>query len=889
MAANPSVTDGQPADVWIQVVVANMTYRNANLRDSIMYEGEVLMPGRWQVLGSLIFGWAAYEFLRHRLLRGAWLPKLPTVPSVTFRPQVSLPKIAVEIPDDLVTPVKNVMSRIMSKARRMWVANKEALFPPARDRSQALIDQGWGAYQSHEEMGASVVLKSVLRFGIGVMVVGALGLGAYSVLRYLRRSVEREMEEEAELNRQLGLEPVVTLAETPEQREERVQVQQERDQQRQDPLNQVVEPREPEPVPSVAASARVLSVETKTNVEPSLTIRAVQVSHLTDSPIQEERPVRKNVAMASLVSQWMEKRATVGVVHEVHSDKTKLGARLLPCSMCVYSPQDLRDDATAQYGVPKVKDEEQRFLDCGFHFRTRQTCLMPTVFANTYHNFVATLATRVLNERPTVNAVSWAKCFLYLELLAKGVRANPKTVQEWVETCNPNKRAHYKRALTELAEKTGPINRIPDKLAEKANGKLSFTKVECLPHQWELHTHIKPRNIMGASDLFQMYFGPWVRSIDEQYYGQFKLGSWGGPFKNIQWFKVSGVNVRELNDLVTQAIRLVTLVFNMSKNNEDPHVFIMFACGDDNWTVGCSKQLGVFYFYSDFSKFDKTHSANSLRLAEEYYKQCGVPKRVVKIWKANSKTIKGKGVSQPSVKFSCKYNLATGAPDTSLRNTVLGVAVSCVILDELLGANLIKKFDDENAYQNADTLVHHYGEFGLEAKCNITGVIEETDFLQGRFLFNNFDQKYYWIPKIGRMLSKFGYKAVWKLPIDSDQEVTDQASRVHLKSVALCYRDCYYPVVRSMCQGILRQTQGVVAAPSQDEFWKMSSTGYPAGDIEELHSQMMVSVSEFYNLEMETLLDFCSLLYNATLPLCVSHPAFDVMFRVDCPEWFYKK
>ena len=137
-------------------------------------------------------------------------------------------------------------------------------------------------------------------------------------------------------------------------------------------------------------------------------------------------------------------------------------------------------------------------------------------------------------------------------------------------------------------------------------------------------------------------------------------------------FKVSGINVKELNDIVTQAIRLVHVMHNMMLKDENAiPCYIVFACGDDNWTVGCSRDLGVFYFYSDFSKFDKTHSANSLKFAEEYYKACGVPKRVLRIWKLNSKVIKGKGVSQPSVKFSCQYNLATGAPDTSLRNTVL--------------------------------------------------------------------------------------------------------------------------------------------------------------------------------------------------------------------------
>ncbi len=881
--ANNAVTEGQPADVWISVVVANMTYRNATLRDSFLQLGQTTVPSWGQIAiaaTSLLFG---YEWIRYRVLSGRWIPRL----NFGINLKISAPSLSVQIPevsDEVLIPLIEKSRHLVNKVKRIYGATKNSIFPQpvaVKHNTQALIDQGWVSYQSYEPF---LPWRRILG-GLGICALGVSALVgcAWLGMRQIRESVRAEMEEEDRLNNLLSQDPRKGIAARaqPEKRGETVAVQTERiaravssGNEAKEEHNVVVVPHD-QPQPGITTPAvEVVSQQSHQDTIPGLIPVVVSVQKIEEDvppPIDRStKPVQKSA---------VQNNGEPTPRYHCLACRPKV----FPTSICVYKDEGIRPDVVKQYGLPQKLDERGLFLSCGlmFDYGTNWDPVIPTVFSNSYSNFVATLATRVLNDRPETNPFIWATLRPYMSTIVKNVRANPITVQEWVETCNPSKRRHYARALEECVKKYGNISHVPRNAADSEKGLQSFVKVELLPCQYKEFSSVKPRNIMGAADVYQMFWGPYVRSIDAQLKAQFKLGSWSGPRRNLQWFKVSGVNVKELNDLITASIRLITMMHTtqLKDSNYVPYI-IMFACGDDNWTVFCSKEYGVLFFFSDFSKYDKTHSAESLEFTRQYYLKCGISSEDVKTWKRHSKVLKGTGVSQRNVKFRCEYNLATGAPDTSLRNTVVGVAVGLYVLD-----TFSNRVADPYLLDNSHDLALMYDNFGFEAKCNVCQNILNSDFLQGRFL--EVSGRYYWVPKIGRVLAKFGFKAVWKGD-DNSQDTINEEARVHLKSVALCYRDCYYPAIRHLAQGILEQCEMVIAEPDESQFYKVQCTGYTGPENDALCDLLIEPVSNLYNIKTHVLKHFCEVLRTAPIGSRIHHPAFDAMLEADVPDWFTK-
>lgn len=893
--ANPAVTSGQPADVWIAVVVSNLTYRNATLRESILRHGQTSVPGWWQVtLGGLsLLG--LYEFLRHRLFSGRWIPRLGLGFSLSIKAP-SLNFTVPEVSDEVFVPMINAVRNVKKKVQNIVRATQSALHPTSErpDQTVALIDQGWISYQAHEPF---FPWKRVA-FGVGV---ATLGLATIAGLAWsIKHSIEAEAEEERKLWEELNKDKNVVIAdpkrnmpsradpekrgETQEEQKDRVQKSLQDEATSMDPNEKVVE-----------AHSEVQTID----------VPAIEVVPLT-SAVPNPGPLFEKVVVSTSSSIAPEKLPEAATEVPKPAEIVPLAAivnaehaQLIETSVCVYPPQSVRDDVSVLYGVPKNGDQQGFFLSTGLSFlvpatsggsiHDRQhagrdyTRIVPTVFSNSYSNFVATLATRVLNERPQSQKAAWSILPPYYRVITKNIKVHPPTVQEWVESCNPSKRRHYARALQDLVEKIGPLPKVPANIAIKESRVDSFTKVELLACQHDLYSTAKPRNIMGASDVYQMFWGPYVRSIDAQLHAQFKMGSWAGPRKNLQWFKVSGVNVKELNELVRAALMSTQFVHSSQESSKYKEYIVMFACGDDNFSIICTKNGGVGFFICDFSKYDKTHSRDSWEHSYNVYRAWGIPVEDLKVWKKHSKVVKGAGVNQRSVKFSCDFNLKTGAPDTSLRNTFVGVLVGLGILDEACGHLLDY---EKNRAKNSELLSTYYGNFGFEAKCLVTANLVEAEFLQGRFFLVGTVP--YWVPKIGRALAKFGFKACWKSETKPTQVELDEAALIHLKSVALCYKDCYFPVLRDLAVGILGFTTQYSAEEDPAQAHKIKCTGYTVEENQRIYDSLLVPISEFYNVPFDHLTHFCNQLRNLTCRCAITHPVFTAMLERDVPDWFTK-
>lgn len=272
-----------------------------------------------------------------------------------------------------------------------------------------------------------------------------------------------------------------------------------------------------------------------------------------------------------------------------------------------------------------------------------------------------------------------------------------------------------------------------------------------------------PRVIVASDNAFQVFCGPSIHHFDHTLQ-EFLDCTY--RVRGIRlWFTVGWTQARLSQEFTTATD--VAKAWDGSSRSWLRHVTV-FVLGDDNLTVFPNTPGTFMCFANDFSSFDTTHSENSFSIQEKLMRACGVPPDVIAVIKATTKDINLSAMNFGG-RFIAHWNMCSGNPNTCNGNSAIGCIVALYILTNY-----------PLAFRNGDAAMIEkvLRDLGFEPKCTF-GSVDKVDYLSGVFLLNDRGDRYVWIPKPFRLLTK----SMFVSDLNTHMNVHDYRS-----AIASCYK-----------------------------------------------------------------------------------------------------
>jgi len=371
----------------------------------------------------------------------------------------------------------------------------------------------------------------------------------------------------------------------------------------------------------------------------------------------------------------------------------------------------------SQYPSDVVKDS---LFSLGITFAD----FIPTVATTSFSNVYCAVVNRQLAivPMPIVSVFNyWSdrfvpKLFEFLHPLVGNVDAPDFT--NWNNRFPRHKQVRHTLALQQLRNGTSPEDHL---ILERE----SFGKVE----KQLKREHYVPRLITGASQWWEVLFGPWVYALD--------IGIKRFLDYRNSWFLATATSSFELG-----------CWFDNAHVHDD---FSLAVCGDDQVIV-LPLLNRTYYIHCDGSRHDShmNHCFHDLkwlvykRLLGDYWdEECE--------WFKKGQAYTNAHVMSSGIRYRHKNRVRSGDPDTTLGNSICTFFVAYVIAVLSKMYLLLGK-----TFAELTTLiVEAVTELGYTVKYNIDVEPYNVTFLSGLFVPVN--GQTWWCPLPGRLLAKIGW------------------------------------------------------------------------------------------------------------------------------------
>jgi hypothetical protein len=196
---------------------------------------------------------------------------------------------------------------------------------------------------------------------------------------------------------------------------------------------------------------------------------------------------------------------------------------------------------------------------------------------------------------------------------------------------------------------------------------------------------------------------------------------------------------------------------------KSPHVEVMFAYGEQDTTIADFLAGQEVYGEGDYKANDKSQLRDVSLIFGYWLSRCGVPQWFQKFYLANADTFKVVSYEY-GVSAELKYQLPTGATDTTARNTVWNLCMwwSFVTRYKIFGTR-VAVLGDDLAYGKMGTQIplskwiSHCADGGMQLVASHRRFLLDLTFLS-RFFCVRGDQCFM-VPLIGKALCRFNARA----------------------------------------------------------------------------------------------------------------------------------
>ena len=364
--------------------------------------------------------------------------------------------------------------------------------------------------------------------------------------------------------------------------------------------------------------------------------------------------------------------------------------------------------------VPDLKPEANKMFALGVVFSNA----VPIVYKSCQENMILAVRNRQIADMGEYNLSSFREVATawFRDVFSKHEFAEhtTKNFEEWNADFPGNRRVEHQKAYDDVKRGTAPP-------AAVICQRKSFNKVEKL----NAREHKDPRCITGGTSWWNVLFGPWMSGMASVFKERFNCES--------QIFYATSTNFVDLGSWFDRA---------------DDHYAV---CGDDQIIVLFDQEFGWVYLIGDGGRHDAHMHEGFWELKWRCYEHVAspLPNRIDTLVKASQEHTFSKANFE--IEYSHPYRVRSGDPDTSMGNSV------CT---DFIASTTVLWFREHRArgtglQATSDLIVQRWATLGYDLELEITLDSWRAEFLSGCFM--PVGGVTYWIPKVGRLLSRIGW------------------------------------------------------------------------------------------------------------------------------------